>query len=233
MGMKMRKVVIFVLVLVTALIAGCIQNAQQNPVGSKQVGKVEGGKNSTGAIKQLVYQVPKGKLTNEEKNGILYIREEEKLARDVYQTLYEKWGLQIFSNIAKSEQRHMDAVKLLIEKYGLSDPVKGMGVGEFSNPEFSELYSKLTAEGNKSVVDALKVGALIEEKDIVDLQKYISETNKEDIKVVYENLMKGSRNHLRAFVSMLEKYGVKYKPQYLSIEEYNSIVNSPTEKGSI
>ena len=229
----MRKTVILVLVLVTALIAGCAQNVQQNPAEGKQFGKVEGGRDSTESRKQLVYQVPKGELTNEEKNGILYMREEEKLARDVYRTLYEKWGLQIFSNIAESEQRHMDAVELLIEKYGLSDPAEGMGVGEFSNSEFSELYSKLTAEGSKSVVDALKVGALIEEKDIVDLQKHLSETNKDDIKVVYENLMKGSRNHLRAFASMLEKYGVKYEPQYLSTEEYASIVNSPMEKGSI
>ncbi len=184
-------------------------------------------------IKQLIYQVPAGELSEAEREGILCMREEEKLARDVYQTLYDKWGLQIFGNIAKSEQTHMDAVKLLIDKYGLEDPAEGKEIGEFTNPAFTELYNKLVAEGSKSVVDALKVGALIEELDIVDLQKYLSETSKEDIKIVYENLMKGSRNHLRAFTSTLEKYGESYSPQYLDKEEYERIISSPMERGGL
>ena len=184
-------------------------------------------------MKQLVYQTPAGTLSDAEKNGILYMREEEKLARDVYKTLYDKWGLQIFANIASSEQTHMEAVKLLIDKYGLEDPAENKGVGEFSNAELQKLYNDLVAEGSKSIEDALKVGAMIEEIDILDLKKHISETDKEDIKLVYENLMKGSRNHLRAFTSTLSKYGVTYEPQYLSREEYTEIVESPMEKGTI
>ncbi|WP_202318966.1 DUF2202 domain-containing protein [Archaeoglobus neptunius] len=216
---------------IVALVAGCVQN-EQTPNTPAPAGHGNGGGGmSVENMKQLIYQVPAGELSEAEKDGILHMREEEKLARDVYQTLYDKWGLQIFSNIAKSEQTHMDAVKLLIDKYGLEDPAEGKGVGEFTNPAFTELYNKLVAEGSKSTVDALKVGALIEEIDIVDLQKYLSETSKEDIKIVYENLMKGSRNHLRAFTSMLEKYGESYNPQYLSKEEYEQIISSPMEKG--
>jgi len=174
--------------------------------------------------------MPKGTLTDLEKEGILYMREEEKLAKDVYLKLYEKWGLQIFNNIADAEETHMDAVKTLIDKYELQDPA-AQNIGEFNNPELQQLYNDLVEEGNKSLYDALKVGAAIEEIDIIDLKEYLSQTDKEDIELVYENLMKGSRNHLRAFVKTIENQGYTYTPQYLSQEEYDEIVNSPTERG--
>jgi hypothetical protein len=125
----------------------------------------------------------------------------------------------------------MDAVKLLIDKYQLNDPADGRAVGEFTNPEIQVLYDRLIEQESKSIEDALKVGATIEEIDILDLKKHISETDNEDIKLVYENLMKGSRNHLRAFVSTLEKYGITYEPQYLIPEEYEQIVSNPAERG--
>ena len=127
----------------------------------------------------------------------------------------------------------MEAVKLLIEKYNLEDPAKDKGVGEFTNPKLQDLYNKLVEDGSKSIENALKVGSAIEEIDIIDLKKHLSETNKEDIKLVYENLMKGSRNHLRAFTSNLAKYGITYEPQYLSKEEYEQIINSPMKKDTI
>ena len=221
------------------VIAGCTQEVQQPTQGHGNHGKVvdvdENGATNVNleVMKQLIYQTPAGSLSETEKDGIIYMREEEKLARDVYKTLYDKWGLKIFANIADSEQTHMETVKLLIEKYNLEDPAENKGIGEFSNSELQDLYNELVAEGSKSVEDALKVGAMIEEIDILDLKKHISETDKEDTKLVYENVMKGSRNHLRAFTSTLSKYGVAYEPQYLSKEEYEKIVSSPIERGSV
>ena len=247
-----RMVGMVVLLLLVVMIGGCVQTQQTNeqvttPTTTpgqgygKQYGKhgkqtIEVDSNgstsvNTDVMKQLIYQTPAGKLSEAEKDGILYMREEEKLARDVYQTLYEKWKLQIFSNIARSEQTHMDAVKLLIDKYGLEDPAEGKAIGEFTDQKLQDLYNKLVQDGSKSIENALKVGAAIEEIDIIDLKKHISETDKEDIKIVYENLMKGSRNHLRAFTSTLSTYGVVYEPQYLSKDEYEQIINSPMEKG--
>lgn len=74
----------------------------------------------------------------------------------MYQTLYEKWKLPIFANIARSEQTK--AVGLLIDKYGLKDPVESKGVEEFTNPKFQDLYNKLVEEGSKSIESALKIG---------------------------------------------------------------------------
>ncbi len=62
-------------------------------------------------------------LSQEEIDDLVYLREEEKLARDVYLHLYNTWGQWIFENIAASEQQHMDAVKTLLDRYGIHDPV--------------------------------------------------------------------------------------------------------------
>ena len=161
-----------------------------------------------------------------------FLREEEKLARDVYLYLYKEWEQLIFVNIAASEQQHMDAVKNLLDKYGIEDPATGNGEGVFTNPELQELYKSLTEQGSTLNLDALIVGATIEDMDIADLQQILSETKKPDITRVCENLMKGSRNHLRAFVGEIELLGATYTPQYLSQEEFEAIVNSPRESGS-
>lgn len=233
---------LLILLLVAVAIAGCA-TTQQPSAPTGQGGKGPGGgmgqqhgMHGNGSVNvQTVWDeiksIKAGTLTEQEKEDILHMREEEKLARDVYLTLYNKWKLRIFQNIAKSEQTHMDAVKLLIEKYGLKDPAEGKKIGEFSNPKFKDLYDQLVAEGSKSPLDALKVGAMIEELDIVDLQKCLSHTNKSDIRMVYENLMKGSRNHLRAFVSNIEKMGATYEPKYLSKDEFEKIVGSGMERG--
>lgn len=164
--------------------------------------------------------------TDEEIQGLLFMREEEKLARDVYLTLYVKWnGLIIFQNIAQSEQRHMDSIKNLLDKYGLDDPAQGNDVGEFTNQELQNLYYDLISEGEQSLINALTVGGKIEELDIIDLKEYIEQTDKLDIKRVYSNLLEGSKNHLRAFVKELENQGVNYKPFYLSQEEFEDIIN--------
>jgi len=154
-----------------------------------------------------------GQLNSAEIEDILYMREEEKLARDVYLTLYQEWGLSIFQNIAGSETTHMAAVENLIDWYGLEDPVADHDIGVFANPTLQELYDQLVSEGSKSLEDALRVGAAIEEIDILDLEKAVAQTDKADIQLVYQNLMKGSRNHLRSFTSTLEKQtGEIYQP---------------------
>jgi len=165
-------------------------------------------------------------LSDDEASGLLYMVEEEKLARDVYLTLYEKWGLQVFNNIANSEARHMDAVLGLIEKYNLTAPETLDKVGVFQNPELQALYDQLIERGSKSEVEALKVGTLIEETDIKDLEDWIAKTDNEDIKAVYSNLIRGSERHLRAFVKNLEAQGVSYTAQVLPEEYLNEVLNS-------
>ena len=149
-------------------------------------------------------------LTDADVASLTFMREEEKLARDVYIFLYSIWGSTIFDNISNSEQTHMDAIKTLLDRYGIADPASKV-TGVFNNTNLQSLYNTLTAQGSLSLIDALEVGALIEETDIDDLAVEISSTSLRDIKRVYSNLMQGSMNHLEAFISNLAMLGVTYE----------------------
>ncbi len=170
-----------------------------------------------------------GELTEEEKNDLLFLREEEKLARDVYLYAYDKYALQEFANISSSEQRHMDAVKVLLDKYGLEDPAKP-NRGEFSDSTLQQLYDNLTALVDSSQIDALRVGATIEDLDINDIREMKERTGKSDILNVYNRLECGSRNHMRAYYSALEALGVIYVAQYISQDELDVIIGSTNER---
>ena len=171
--------------------------------------------------------------SQEELDGLAYMREEEKLARDVYLTLYEQWGIPVFQNIAGSEQAHMDSVLMLLEQYGQADPAAGLEVGEFSDPLFQSLYEDLVAQGSLSQADALIVGATIEDLDIYDLEELLAETENEYIVQVYNNLLAGSENHMRAFVSNLERQtGTSYQPEFIDQDTYQAILSGSMGQGN-
>jgi len=163
-------------------------------------------------------------VTEKEIEHLMYMREEEKLARDVYLTMYAKWKTHVFANIADSEELHTLAVKSKIDKYDLDDPVDNDDIGIFVNEELAKLYETLVDQGNKSEMDALWVGAAIEEIDMIDLQEAIDETDHPDIARTYQSLKDGSENHLRAFVSVIESQGMDYSAQYLSQSAVDAIL---------
>ncbi len=179
-----------------------------------------------------ISKLPLESLSAEEKKGLIAMREEEKLAHDVYMALYEKWGINIFRNIAKSESTHTESVRYLIERYGLEDPVKDETAGIFSNPIFLNLYNDLTEKGYESLAAAFKVGAIIEDLDIKDLNELSKEVDNQDVLEIYANLTRGSRNHLRSFFRQLEGQGLSYSAQYLSQEEVDVILSSEQERGA-
>ncbi len=171
-------------------------------------------------------------LSDAELAGIAFMREEEKLARDVYLQLADAWELKVFSNIARSEETHMNAVLSLIELAGAQDPAQGLAEGEFLNPDLQELYEDLVASGKESLNAALLVGAAIEEIDILDLQEYLQETENAAVKEVYENLLNGSINHLQSFVSTYEhQSGEEYQPQYLSEATFEELLIKASVRG--
>ncbi len=145
-------------------------------------------------------------LSEDEIYWLEFVREEEKMARDVYIYLYGQWGLRIFDNIAASEQIHMDKVKGLLDKYGIADPASGNDLGVFDNEYIQGLYWELIELGEDSKVEALKVGVIIENTDIGHLGEAIEASTHKDIITVYTNLREGSYNHLAAFTRELLKY---------------------------
>lgn len=151
------------------------------------------------------YKRQQGALSDQEIANIVYLREEEKLARDVYLVMLDLWQEEIFANISESEQRHMDALARLIDKYNLDDPVTDDSVGAFTNPEFTELFNQLVDAGSASLEAALAVGVQIEELDIADIEQMLTQTDHRDVQNVLENLLAGSYNHLDAFNSQLSE----------------------------
>jgi hypothetical protein len=142
---------------------------------------------------------PPAALSPQELADLQYMREEEKLARDVYVVMYEAWGMAIFSNISQSEQHHMDALKGLIDRYGVADPAATTAPGQFVNPVLQQLYDSLVRSGLASRSAAIAAGVLVEETDIADLQEAIAHTSKTDVLQVYGHLLDGSYHHLAAF----------------------------------
>jgi hypothetical protein len=172
-----------------------------------------------------------GELSEKEIEDLRFMREEEKLAKDIYLSLYETTNIQAFANIAKSEQSHTNAIKQLLTQYGISDPVSTEEIGVFENTDLQKLYNDLLAQGKKSDMDALKVGALIEDLDITDLEKAKSQTTNENILLVYNNLQRGSRNHLRSFYSLIQRRGGTYTPTYMSIDDFEATIKGAHESG--
>ncbi|TNF56245.1 MAG: DUF2202 domain-containing protein [Gammaproteobacteria bacterium] len=168
-------------------------------------------------------------LSAAESDTLTFMREEEKMARDVYLTLNKIWGLPPFSNIAAAEQKHMDAVKAKLDKYRLPDPAQ-TAIGDFQDKELEKLYDKLLARGDDTYLDALWVGGLIEEMDIEDLEDAIAATTQTDLAQVYASLLCGSRNHLRAFAATIERHGLVYEAQHLDQEVVDAIIDSPMER---
>ena len=163
-------------------------------------------------------------LTPLEEEHLIFIREEEKLARDFYIKMYEKWSSLVFNNIKTSEQEHMDAVLRILVKYGIPDPASKK-IGVFNNTALQNLYNDLVRQGEASLLGALQAGAFIEEYDIKDLRTAFADTTKTDLRRIYSNLELGSENHLRAFVSHIEAItGTSYVVQVLPQNEVDTIL---------
>jgi len=173
----------------------------------------------------------RAELDEAEQATLLFMREEERLARDVYVEMGVAWQALPFDNIAQSEQTHMDSLKKAMDRYALPDPSDPTQPGVYTDPALQKLYDDLIARGEVSYLEALRVGALIEEVDIADLEAAIAETDNTDLQKVYSNLMRGSRNHLRAFVAEIERQGVTYEAQELDQERVDAIVDTPMERG--
>lgn len=163
-------------------------------------------------------------LTAREKDGLLFIWEEERVARDLYASLYDKNNLTIFLDLVRSESSHMDQARAVMEKHGLAVPPDEPGI--FQNQTLQEMHDQLLAEGLQSDQDALTVAAVFEEISIVDLEKELSASQANDVRTVYEGLLAGSRKHLRSYVSDLKDQGIEYQPRYLEGEEFQEIVKS-------
>lgn len=180
--------------------------------------------------------LPVSQLDESTNNDILLLREEEKMARDIYLTMSLLYDIPVFSNIARSEQHHMDLVEKLIDRYGLEDPAADTAIGVFEDEWVQSTFDDLIAIGNRSLIDALWVGATVEDVDIYHLDHILEHCGDNlffDVSLIVQNMNAGSRNHMRSFAGALEKRGVIYQRQYISQERLDEILDSEMETAVI
>lgn len=225
--------------VINAQAAGATTTAAQGFGNSQNRGNGGNGQGGAGVTSQgngsgtgtSVLDLPTSDLNADEAAALLYMREEEKLARDVYTTLSATWQIPTFQNIAASEQNHMNEIALLLTRYNLADPAQAPGV--FTDAKLQDLYNALVAQGSQSAAEALKVGAAIEEIDIIDLQAKLAKTDNADLQLVFNNLMSGSYNHLKAFSNAYaNQTGAAYTAQYLPAETLNAILSGTSGNGN-
>lgn len=164
-------------------------------------------------------------ISSFEEESLIFMREEEKLARDVYLNSFDLWNFRAFDNVAKSEQEHTEQIKALLDKYAISDPVVEDIPGVYVNQELQELYDTLSERSSKSLAEALLVGCLIEEKDMVDIKEAMEGIDNSDILQTYQNLLDGSINHLQGFVNALRRLGIEYEPVILEQDYFDYYIN--------
>jgi len=228
MNSKTPTITLIVVMAVAVLIAGCSDDSTspRSPV------EIQDGILSIDEVKAALSRIPVGDPSEEEIADLVFMREEEKLAHDVYTAMFDQYDLKIFANIAVSEQKHSDAIKMLLDRYGQEDPVGDNGPGVFTNEDLQTLYNDLIESGSQSLAEALLAGLAIEEIDILDLEEAMAGTELPDLLMVYGNLLKGSHNHLRAFVSVYEsRIGEVYAPRWLTQEAYDLILSEDSGQG--
>ncbi len=231
---RQRAATTLLILAIGIAIAGCDESDLTDASSTPDTAFLTNDDNSSSSIDTTALDtLSGGEISPAEKAGLLFMREEEKLARDVYLTLYDTWNQQIFQNIANSEQTHTDAVLTLLTAYDIPDPVGSNPIGVFVDNDLQSMYDSLVNKGYASLIDALQVGAAIEEIDIIDIEKRKEDViGNDDIIETYDMLLKGSRNHLRAFIKNLANQGIDYQPKYLTQAEYDAIIGSDTERGN-
>ncbi len=165
-------------------------------------------------------------ITPAEAGYLQFLREEEKVAHNVYEVLYAIWNEPSFLEIMSEEAEHMEVLKHLLKQKDIPDPLEGIETdnGIFTRPALKKMFEDLTAQGARSVTEAYKVAAIFEETDIRDLTNRFNATQDPDVREVYDELIHASEHHLRTCVQNLKRLGYAYPPTVLPREDYERII---------
>ena len=170
-------------------------------------------------------------LTPNEIQWLIYIREEEKMARDLYIGMYNSWGLSIFKSISEEEQEHINAMLELFKMYSIVDPLAGDVPRNYTNQHIANLHTSLLTQGMQSNKDGLKACALQEEISMQDLDLAMKSTQQQAINKVYSELQRDSINHLRSFIHSLEIFGERYMAVKIPQQTVDAIILDKMDRG--
>lgn len=171
----------------------------QSRAGSGSGGWRAGSGQRPGAGADVPAPVPGASISDEVSEVLVFMVQEEKLARDVYRLASSQYPDRVFSRIAASESQHMMAVGALLDRYGIGDPTDGARAGEFADPTLAELYDSLADQVSTSRDEAVQAGITVERTDIADLRQALEMDAPADVDAVLSNLLAASQRHLAAF----------------------------------
>lgn len=141
-----------------------------------------------------------GTMTEEQKAELAFMAEEELVAHDLYTAFAGMYDAPVFSRVANSESKHLEAVRNLMERYGVTDPTVDHAAGVFSDESLQKLYDELLVQGQASQEGAFEAGRTVEKTDIEGLTAAADgATTAPDAKAVFTRLLEASKHHLTAF----------------------------------
>ncbi len=132
--------------------------------------------------------------------GLQFAREEERMARDLYQALADKYdGALPFSRITLSEQRHFDAVGALLDRYDVADPADGRKAGSYADATLQNLYDGWLADGRSRSTRPTTSAWPWRSATSPTSRARSSRASRADVTQVFTALLNGSQHHLAAF----------------------------------
>jgi hypothetical protein len=228
--MKRTPIMIFPWMLMTLFMTGCVVVEEDHPPSLVDTTSEGWAYIDIAALDELMYRTPEGALSVEAMQGLVFLRNGERLAQAVALDMMDHYGSHPFYGLAEAERTHGRAASCLLDRYALYDPVANLPMGVFDDPFWQSEYDFYTAQGAQSYVDALLVSLEIQEAALADI-RYWYERGEADAVVMetWRALLMATRNHLRALNRELESIGFEYTPIYVTRAEYEGIVYTPFE----
>jgi hypothetical protein len=121
---------------------------------------------------------------------LIYAIEDEYGALEHYAAIIDEYGaIRPFTNIMRSEETHIDLLEPLFVSYGFDLPE------DVDHPAAPD-----------SLKASFELGVEAEIANIAMYESFLDKDLPADVREVFERLMRGSENHLRAFETGLARY---------------------------
>jgi hypothetical protein len=120
---------------------------------------------------------------------LTYAMQDEYLARAEYEWITSEFGsARPFTNIMRAEETHIEALLPLFEAYAIAAPA-----------DEGESHAVAVA----SLTEAYQAGVNAEVNNIAMYETFLDQNLPDNVRTVFESLMRASENHLRAFQNKL------------------------------
>lgn len=147
-----------------------------------------------------------GTLTASQRAELVSMALNEKLTHDLYAQFYQAYHLRVFDNVAAAENNHLQALRTLMARYGITDPTAGQPAGNFGASSSAQAtYDRLLSQGKASEQAALNVASGLENDAISSYGTALNGLSAQDAVQVLQNLKAAETRHLAAFSNWIAR----------------------------